>query len=87
MTFVERSATSLVTLLGLVLVGTYVAAKVHFFRRFGVLGVAGYIVEHWPYWAALGVIAALVAVVSRLADNPGVADGSGGRGARRRTRA
>ncbi len=83
----KRLADFLVTLLVLVLVGTYVAAKVHFFRRFGVVGLAGYIAEHWPYWAALGAIAALIAVVSRLVDNPGVIDGPGARGARRRTRA
>ena len=66
----KRAADVLTTLLVGLLVGTYVAAKVHFFSRFGVVGLADYVVEHWPYWATLAGVAGLIAVVSRLVDNP-----------------
>jgi len=41
----------------------YIAAKVHFFTRFGATDLDGYIAEHWPYSAGLTAIAALVWVI------------------------
>jgi hypothetical protein len=34
----------------------YIAAKVHFFTRYGVLGPGGYLEDHWPLWAGLAVV-------------------------------
>lgn len=51
----------------------YIAAKVHFFTRFGATDLDGYIAEHWPYSAGLTAIAALVWVIAwlsrRIGDN------------------
>ena len=37
----------------------YVAAKMHFFTRY-TGDLEGYLGEHWPYWAAMCVVAALL---------------------------
>jgi hypothetical protein len=50
----------------------YVAAKVHFFTRFGATDLNGYIGEHWPYSAGLGGIMALVWAISWLSRKIGV---------------
>ena len=49
----------------------YIAAKIHFFTRFGATDLHGYIAEHWPYSAGLAAIAALVWVISRLSGRNG----------------
>jgi hypothetical protein len=50
----------------------YVAAKVHFFTRFGATDLHGYISEHWPYSAGLTAITALIWVVAWLSkEEPG----------------
>jgi hypothetical protein len=44
----------------------YVAAKIHFFTRFGTTDLDGYLSEHWPYSAGLAAIAALAWVLASL---------------------
>ena len=43
------------------------AAKIHFltrYWRYGPDNFAGYIVEHWPYWARILAVAVLMAIVA-----------------------
>jgi hypothetical protein len=46
-------------------VGLYVAAKVHFFTRFGATDLNGYIAEHWPYSAGLVALVWAIAWLNR----------------------
>jgi hypothetical protein len=55
-------------LLLIILVGTYVLAKVHFFTRFFALPLDTYWAEHWPFTAGLTCIAALLWLLASRAD-------------------
>jgi hypothetical protein len=58
------------------IVAVYVAAKVHFFRRFtGDFGA--YWAEHWPYTAGLAAGVAILWGVAGLARRMGVGDSAG----------
>jgi type VI protein secretion system component VasK len=48
------------------LVAIYVAAKAHFFLRFGDMPVEDYLAEHWPFWAVALVFALLANVIGRI---------------------
>jgi len=43
----------------------YVAAKAHFFVRFGEIAVSEYVAEHWPFWVAALSVALLGRVLER----------------------
>ena len=43
----------------------YVAAKAHFFVRFGEIAVSEYVAEHWPFWVAALSVALLGNVFER----------------------
>jgi hypothetical protein len=62
----ERTALILLVLSVLL----YLAAKVHFYTRFGGYleagNLKGYILEHWPFWAAMGVIAVLLLLLRAI---------------------
>jgi hypothetical protein len=55
----ERAAAILMVLSAVVWVG----AKMHFFARFGARSLDGYLSEHWPFWAAMVAIGALLIVL------------------------
>jgi|WetSurMetagenome_2_1015567.scaffolds.fasta_scaffold947141_1 hypothetical protein len=55
----ERAALILMVLSGLVWVG----AKIHFLARLGARNVDGYLAEHWPFWAVMVTIGALLIVL------------------------
>lgn len=59
----ERVLRVVTAVLAVAGIAVYIAAKVHFFTRFGATDLDGYIAEHWPYSAGLTAIAALVWVV------------------------
>ena len=44
----------------------YVAAKVHFFTRF-TGDFSAYIAEHWPFWAGMAALGALLWAVGTVA--------------------
>jgi hypothetical protein len=48
------------------LVAIYIAAKTHFFLRFGEIPILAYLAEHWPFWAAALVLALLGSLFERL---------------------
>jgi hypothetical protein len=68
---VERVLKVTAALLLVALVAIYVAAKIHFFTRFGRTDLDGYIAEHWPYSAGLTALAALLWVIARLSRSVG----------------
>jgi polyferredoxin len=55
----EKVSIALLVVFGLLWAG----AKIHFFARYWDYyeagDVRGYILEHWPFWAAMGVVALL----------------------------
>jgi len=51
-------------LLLVIFVLLYVAAKVHFFTRYFKLGPAGYLEEHWVFWAAMAIVNGMLAFLS-----------------------
>jgi hypothetical protein len=54
-----RTAVILMVLSALVWVG----AKIHFCARFGARSFDGYLAEHWPFWAVMVTIGALLIVL------------------------
>ena len=42
----------------------YVGAKIHFFTRYFKLGPAGYLEEHWVFWAAMAIVSGILACIS-----------------------
>jgi ribosome modulation factor len=56
--------------LSVVGLGLYVAAKVHFFRRYFSLSTADYIAEHWPFWAGMLVLGVLIRLLERFSEPP-----------------
>jgi len=42
----------------------YVGAKIHFFTRYFKLGPAGYLEEHWVFWAAMAIVSGILACLS-----------------------
>ncbi len=64
------SARSVVRILSVTLwvlfVGLYIAAKVHFFTRYGQIGMGRYIREHRIYWAGMGATAFSVWLLAKL---------------------
>lgn len=55
----RRAEITLLILLGMV----YVAAKIHFFTRYQPNNSLAYMAEHWPFWAAMVVIAVVAAIL------------------------
>ena len=54
-----------INILLLILFGLlYVGAKIHFFTRFGELGIGDYLESHWYFWAAMAVVAAVGSLLS-----------------------
>jgi len=41
----------------------YIAAKIHFFVRYG---SDNFVSEHWPFWAGMVAVGIVVAVLDRL---------------------
>jgi len=56
------------TVLLILLAAMYVVAKVHFFSRFFALPLDAYWTEHWPFTAALAIIAGLLWLVGYVAE-------------------
>lgn len=52
--------------LWIVFLALYVAAKIHFFTRYGRVGTGVYIREHSVYWVGLAAVLFLVWVISKL---------------------
>jgi hypothetical protein len=50
--WLERASVFLLVIFGLL----YIAAKIHFFTRYAVLGPGKYVDEHWPLWAGFAII-------------------------------
>jgi len=48
----DRASIFLLVVLGLL----FVDAKIHFFTRYGFLGPAAYLEEHWPFWAGMVIV-------------------------------
>jgi hypothetical protein len=46
----------------------YIAAKIHFFTRYVVLGPGGYLEEHWPFWAGFALLGGVGSVVEWICD-------------------
>lgn len=54
----RRAEITLLVMLGFV----YLAAKIHFFTRYQD-DSSRYVAEHWPFWAAMAVIAGAAAIL------------------------
>jgi TRAP-type C4-dicarboxylate transport system permease small subunit len=64
MPFSVKKFTDLLAVLLMVIFGLlYIAAKIHFFTRYSKLGPAGYLEEHWVFWAAMALVGAILACV------------------------
>jgi hypothetical protein len=46
----------------------YIAAKIHFFTRYAVLGPGEYLEEHWPFWAGFALLGGVGAVVEWICE-------------------
>jgi hypothetical protein len=53
----------------------YVAAKIDFVRRFDPNNLAGYLAGHWPYFAALAILAAIAWLGARFRTGEGSSGG------------
>ena len=42
----------------------YIGAKIHFFTRYFRVGPAGYVEEHWVFWAAMAIVSGILACLS-----------------------
>jgi len=51
------------TALLIILALTWAGAKLHFFTR---MGSPEYFSEHWPFWAAMGIIVVLLRVIGAI---------------------
>jgi hypothetical protein len=52
----DRASIILLVVFGLLFVG----AKIHFFSRYGSLGLGAYLEEHWPLWAGMIVVVVIL---------------------------
>jgi hypothetical protein len=44
----------------------FLAAKIHFFTRYGLISNGAYLEEHWPFWAAMAFVAAIEIAIRRI---------------------
>jgi hypothetical protein len=63
---IRRWADRISIALAIGLVPIYIAAKTHFFLRFGEIPILEYLAEHWPFWAAALVVALLGNLFERV---------------------
>ena len=54
------------------LAALWVAAKIHFFARFGVTSLDEYVGEHWPFWAGMALVVLLLAIVEAIERREGL---------------
>jgi hypothetical protein len=52
--------------LGVLFLGLYIAAKVHFFTRYGQVGLGRYLREHSIYWVAMAATAFSIFLLAKI---------------------
>jgi FtsH-binding integral membrane protein len=62
----HRWTQRMASVLLIMLVALWIAAKIHFFTRFGSTGVDEYVHEHWPFWVGMGVVVLLLVLVEAI---------------------
>jgi len=58
----ERAEGICILILGLI----FIAAKIHFFTRYGSLSAGAYLEEHWLFWAAMALVVAIETTIRRI---------------------
>jgi hypothetical protein len=58
--WLDRASIMLLIVCGLL----YVGAKIHFSTRYSPVGLARYLEEHWFFWAAIEIVAGMLACLN-----------------------